>query len=131
MSVSGGVSGTDGGEPTVLFVDDQQDLLEVFELTLGRDYDVRTASDGEAALDRFGEHIDLLFLDRRMPGMHGDEVLEQVREDGYDTPVVVMSAVDPEVEPSAEHAAYLTKPVDTDVLRDLIEEHATPNGTSD
>lgn len=131
MSVSEGVSGTDGGEPTVLFVDDQQDLLEVFELTLGRDYDVRTASSGEEALDRFGDHVDLVFLDRRMPGMHGDEVLEQVREQGYDTPVVVMSAVDPDVEPPADHAAYLTKPVDTGKLRDLIEAHATPDGSAD
>ena len=130
MSVSGGASAGDGGEPTVLFVDDQQDLLEVFELTLGRDYDVRTASDGEEALDRFGDHVDLVFLDRRMPGRHGDDVLKQVRDRGYDTPVVMMSAVDPEIEPPAEHAAYLTKPVDTDVLRDLIEEHATTDETN-
>jgi CheY-like chemotaxis protein len=131
MSVSEDASAPDGGEPTVLFVDDQQDLIEVFELALGRDYDVRTASDGEEALDRFGDHVDIAFLDRRMPGRHGDEVLEQVRDWGYDTPVVMMSAVDPEVEPPGDHAAYLTKPVDTDVLRDLIEEHATPDGTNE
>jgi CheY-like chemotaxis protein len=129
MSVSEDASGYDAAEPTVLFVDDQRDLLEVFELTFGRDYDVRTASDGEEALEKFGDHVDLAFLDRRMPGLHGDEVLERLRDRGIETPVVMVSAVDPEVEPPAEHAAYLTKPVDNERIRDLVDEYAAPAET--
>jgi CheY-like chemotaxis protein len=128
--VSGDVSRPDATEPTVLFVDDQPDLLEVFELTFASDYDVRTASGGEEALEEFGDHVDIAFLDRRMPGLHGDEVLERLREQGYETPVAVMSAVDPEVEPPAEYAAYLTKPVDSDRIRDLVEEHTVSAGAN-
>ena len=123
------VSGSDATEPTVLFVDDQRDLLDVFELTFGRDYDVRTASDGKEALEKFDDGVDLAFLDRRMPGLHGDEVLERLRDRGVETPVVLMSAVDPEVEPPAEYAAYLTKPVDNERIRDLVDEYATPAET--
>ena len=124
------MSGTEAAEPIVLFVDDQRDLLDVFELTFGRDYDVRTASGGEEALEEFGDHVDIAFLDRRMPGLHGDEVLERLRDRGDETPVVVMSAVDPEVEPPAEYAAYLTKPVDNDRIRDLVDEYAAPVETN-
>lgn len=111
--------------PTVMFVDDERDLLDVYSAVFGRDFDVVTAECGSAALDVFGEHVDFVFLDRRMPGMTGCAVLEQLREDGYRTPVAMLSAVDRDVETPSDIVAYISKPADMDALLAVVHEHAT------
>lgn len=114
---------TTGAEKTVLFVDDEPELLEIYELVCGSDYTVLTATDGEEALGAFGPHVDFAFFDRRMPGMTGDEAIQALRERGYQTPVAIISAVDPETEPSVDHEAYLTKPIVKEELLDTISRH--------
>jgi CheY-like chemotaxis protein len=41
---------------------------------------VRTAYGGHEALEELSDDVDVILLDRRMPGLSGDEVLEEVRD---------------------------------------------------
>jgi len=107
---------------TVLFVDDEPELLEIYEIRYGSEHEVLTAESGTEALETFGEHVDIAFFDRRMPGMSGDEAIRALREKGYRTPIGIISAVEPETEIGVEHDVYLTKPIDEDRIRDAIEE---------
>ena len=103
----------------VLLVDDEPELLDIYEMWFEEQYATRTAHSGQQALEKFGEDVDVVLLDRRMPGMSGDDVLEQLREDGHDCPVVMVTAVEPDqgiVELPFDE--YVVKPADRD---DLIE----------
>lgn len=109
-------------KPSVLLVDDEPDLLEVYELWLSDYCDVRTASDGQTALETIDESVDVVFLDRRMPEMAGDEVLEKLRGRGYDPQVAMLTAVDPAADIiDMPFDDYLTKPVSQTELEAVID----------
>jgi DNA-binding response OmpR family regulator len=118
---------TDPGEsaPTVLFVDDEPEILEMYDLLCRTEYTVFTADSGEEALRQFGDHIDIAFFDRRMPDMSGDEVISSIRDQGFQTPVGIISAVERDSGPDIETDTYLTKPITRDELFDAIEEHTS------
>lgn len=107
---------------TILVVDDEQDVTDLFEIWLTESYDVRTAYDGEQALETLDESIDLVLLDRRMPGLAGDTVLEEIRDRGLDCRVVMVTAVKPDFDVvDMAFDDYLVKPVSKDDLYDVIE----------
>lgn len=110
------------GNATVLLVDDEAELVDIYEVWLGDRYTTRTANSGTEALDAFDETIDAVLLDRRMPGMSGDEVLEQLRSDGHDCPIVMITAVEPD-ESMIElpFDEYVVKPADREQLLETIE----------
>lgn len=64
-------------------MEDQELLRKAFTTALKRKgYEVMTAEDGVAAIERLQEvHPDLVFLDILMPRMTGVEVLERLRND--------------------------------------------------
>ena len=67
----------------VLVADDEKTMLELFRETLAGDWDVRVARDGEEAADLLErESFDVAFLDLRMPGRDGAEVLRGIRRSG-------------------------------------------------
>ena len=108
--------------PTVLVIEDERDLAGVYERWLGGRYDVRVVHDGESAIEELDADVDVVVLDRVMPGISGDDVLERIREERYGCRVVVVSAVEPDfdvVEMGFDH--YLTKPVDGPELVGAIE----------
>ena len=67
---------------TVLFVDDEEMLLEVGSLMLQRlGYNVLTTSKGQEAIEIFKKNdVAFVILDMRMPGMNGDEVCRQLKK---------------------------------------------------
>ncbi len=79
--------------PRILVVDDDSQLTRVLRTGLkSRGYDVRTASDGMAALDTFSEwQPDLVITDLAMPRIDGLELCRQIR-DGSRLPIIVLSA---------------------------------------
>ncbi|MFB6304513.1 MAG: response regulator transcription factor [Haloferacaceae archaeon] len=107
--------------PVVLAVDDQARVVEAVALWLD-EYEVRTATSGEDALELADEDVDVVLLDRHMPGMDGDEVLERIRERGLDYRVAMLTAVDPELD-VVEMAfdEYVTKPAGRDAVRETVE----------
>lgn len=106
---------------TVLLVDDEESIVEMYQTWLESEYDSRTAVSGPTALAEMDDDVDLVVLDRRMPRRNGDEVLAQLREDGYDVPVVIVSAVPPDVDViDAQFDSYLTKPVTREALKGAV-----------
>ena len=67
---------------TVLFVDDEEMLLEVGSLMLQRlGYNLLTANKGQEAIEIFKRNeVAFVILDMRMPGMNGDEVCRQLKK---------------------------------------------------
>jgi len=105
----------------VLVVDDEEEVAEVFSLWLRDEYETRVATGGEAALEAIGG-VDLVLLDRRMPDLSGDETLARMRERGYDGPVAMVTAVDPDfdiVEMAFDD--YLVKPISKEELQETVE----------
>ena len=109
--------------PSVLVVDDEQSVAEAYSLWLKGEYDVETAFDGGEALELVDETTDVVLLDRRMPGVSGDEALEAMREAGYDCRVAMVTAVDPDFDiVEMPFDSYLTKPVTRDDVIEAIDE---------
>ena len=116
------MSSNTSGRATVLVVDDEQRVADVQALTLQHNYETRVAYGGREALEKFDESVDAVVLDRRMPDIHGDEVLARIRERDDDTVVVMMTAVDPDLNIlEMEFDDYLTKPVDAETLHSSLE----------
>jgi DNA-binding response OmpR family regulator len=114
------MSGTE--TPTILVVDDEPDVADAYAAQLEHAYAVSTAYSGEGALDELSDSTDVVLLDRRMPGLSGDDVLEEIRDRGIDCRVAMVTAVDPDFEiiemPFDE---YVIKPVSRDELLGTIE----------
>ncbi len=108
-------------QATVLVVDDEPEVADVYALRLGTEFETRVAYGGEEALEAADEDIDIVLLDRRMPTLSGDEVLEQLRDQGYDTRVIMLTAVDPGMDIiDMPFDDYLCKPVEKDNLTAAI-----------
>lgn len=115
-------SSTDGPSPTVLAVDDEPDLAELYRIYLDERYDVRIATSGEEALEEMDEDVDVVLLDRRMPERTGHEVLSDIRGAGYDARIAMLTAVEPDVDiVDMPFDDYKTKPVTREDLVALVE----------
>lgn len=114
---------SDDGREVVLVVDDEEEVAEVFALWLREEYEVAVATGGEAALDVVEERtVDVVLLDRRMPDLSGDETLAEMRNRGFDGPVAMVTAVDPDFDiVEMDFDDYLVKPVTREELHDTIE----------
>ena len=111
----------------VWVVDDDRSIRWVLDKALqGAGLAVRTFESGEAMLAalRDGEP-DALFTDIRMPGIDGLQLLERIRADYADLPVIVMTAhSDLDSAVSAYQGGafeYLPKPFDVDEAVDLVK----------
>lgn len=80
--------------PNVLIVDDEPQVRDIVATYLEREgFLVRTAQDGEEALAAIrAKRPDALVLDLMLPKINGLQVLQILREEGDDVPVIVLSA---------------------------------------
>jgi DNA-binding response OmpR family regulator len=81
--------------PRVLVVEDDEDIAQALQRSLRMEgYEVRTASDGHAALEHGRTFApDLVILDLGLPGLDGLDVARALREDG-DVPILILTARD-------------------------------------
>lgn len=107
----------------ILFVEDEEDLTLIVADTLrGQGYEVITATDGVAGLDRFNsEGADVVVADVMMPKMDGFSMAKEIRKLSPTVPLLFLTAkstID-DVEEGFEIGAndYLKKPFE---LRELI-----------
>jgi two-component system response regulator AdeR len=108
--------------PAVLIVEDEPDVVETYRLWLETDYDVRIALDGDEGLEKLDETVDVVLLDRMMPGLSGDEVLEHIRDESFDCRVAMVTAVEPDFDIlEMGFDAYLSKPVESEQLGGTVE----------
>jgi len=113
---------TDGrGETTVLVVDDEEGLADLYSIWLRDSYTVRTAYNGAEAVDELDDDVDVVLLDRQMPDRSGDEVLGTIRDRDLECRVAMVTAVEPELDiVGLGFDDYLRKPVDRDTLREAV-----------
>ncbi len=113
--------------PVVLVVDDEESVADTYALRLGDGYETRVAYGGEEALEKIGDDVDAVLLDRRMPDIHGDDVLDEIRDRGYDCAVIMTTAVDPDLNIlEMDFDDYLCKPIYQETLVDTLEQHVDP-----
>ncbi|MFB6206818.1 MAG: bacterio-opsin activator domain-containing protein [Haloglomus sp.] len=114
---------TDSVQPVVLIVDDERDLADTYARWLDDVYDVRTAYGGDEAIETVDEEVDVVLLDRRMPRVTGDEVLEHIRDEGLDCRVSMLTAVEPTSNlTDLGFDEYLVKPVTKTDLVEVVNE---------
>jgi serine/threonine-protein kinase len=113
--------------PRLLFVDDEQRVLNSMRIMFRRQFDLFLASHGAEALDIVRDKdIDVIVADHRMPKMTGVEVLTQVREMSPRTVRILLTgyadldAVEGSINDS-EVFRFLTKPCAPKQLRETIE----------
>jgi len=113
-------------DAVVLVVEDEPDVAETYRLWLEDRYTVEIARNGNEALEQLGDHVDVVLLDRMMPGLSGDEVLAEIRERALDCRVAMVTAVEPDFDIlEMGFDTYLSKPVKSEQLqrtvRNLLE----------
>jgi len=100
----------------IVIVEDEEDILELVEYNLEKEgFDTMgfTSTKNVAQLLE-EENVDLLIMDRNLPGVEGSEFVAQVRENGVNVPVIYLSAKNKEsdIEEGFERGGddYITKP---------------------
>ena len=107
--------------PTLLVVDDDRDARELYRLWFESRFDVRTAADGEAALEQVTADVDAVVTDREMPRRDGVSLATAIREGPYDPALVMISGVSPDASDlDIPVDTYLSKPVTREGLRDAV-----------
>ena len=100
----------------IVIVEDEDDILELLEYNLQKEgYEtIGFLNTKNVAQLLEEEPVDLLLMDRNLPGVEGSEFVEQLRQDGVQTPVIYLSAKnkDSDIEEGLERGAddYITKP---------------------
>ena len=117
----------------VLICDDEENIRNLLGkyLTI-ENFEVETAENGLSAQRMLREHsFDALVVDLRMPGMGGLELLKWIKDEGYDMPVIMISAYG-EISDAVRALKlgaydYIEKPFDplevVDKLRSLVESY--------
>lgn len=100
----------------IVVVEDEEDLLELLEYNLEKEgYEVIGFLNTKTVKQLLEEEdIDLLIMDRNLPGVEGSEFVSSLREEGIITPVIYLSAKDKdeEIEEGFLRGGddYMTKP---------------------
>ncbi|KFN40433.1 MAG: chemotaxis protein CheY [Sulfuricurvum sp. MLSB] len=100
----------------ILIVEDEQDILELMEYHLGKEgfetIGFLNTKRVQEALEE--ENVDLILMDRNLPGAEGSEFVDMLRKKGVQTPVIFVSAKhkDEDIEQGFERGGddYITKP---------------------
>jgi DNA-binding response OmpR family regulator len=112
----------------LLIVDDEIEIANSLKKYFdARGYDTFVAYEGEAALSVFNkQHPQLVFLDIRMKGTDGFEILSKIKEIDISTKVIMVTALD---EPGSHEKAkqlgcdgYITKPYSVKFLETVVSE---------
>ncbi|MBC2167346.1 response regulator transcription factor [Listeria booriae] len=100
----------------ILVVDDESSIVTLLQFNIEKaGFDVVTAEDGKTGYElALAEKPDLIVLDLMLPEMDGIEVCKQLRQDKVETPILMLTAKDDELDKiiGLELGAddYLTKP---------------------
>jgi two-component system, OmpR family, response regulator MprA len=125
----------------LLVADDSETVLLMLQRRLeASGYEVETATDGVEVLDAIEAADgttapDLILLDAMMPRLSGIDALQQLRKDGCEIPVLIISAHLDAQQPDRMNAlganGVIPKPFEWDDLIARIEELAPPASPPD
>ncbi|MFO1500731.1 MAG: response regulator [Verrucomicrobiota bacterium] len=111
----------------ILVVDDEAMVLESVRMTLAHfGYSVETACTGNEALDKLGaDRFSLVVTDRKMPGMSGDQLAAEIKQQWPGLPVILLTGYPPGRKPPGVDVILL-KPFSTADLRSTVQALLTP-----
>ena len=116
----------------VLLVDDEPAILEIYRLSLEyMGYEVLVAEGGIPAFDLWkNETCDIVVSDMRMPNGGGLQLLEKIRKENKDFPVIIMTGFSDQLNEvrALNPQKVFTKPLPTQDLIDEINQILTPKG---
>ena len=118
----------------ILIAEDEEITLKHLVSTLGQEgYEVSGVTDGRKALDGLKkENVDVLIADIKMPGLTGMELLDEIRDRGLQTEVIIITgygSIDSAVEAMKKGAHdYITKPFNLDELLLKVKKIAEEKG---
>ena len=78
----------------ILYVDDNEEMIELVELVLSKSgYQLLSLTDpGKTTAACLEQQPDMVLLDLMMPGMNGFEVTRELRQKGFEKPIVVFTS---------------------------------------
>jgi len=123
-------------EKTVLFVDDDKNILDSYTRILRKTpWKVVTTTSAEDALEILQkEEIDLVVTDIKMPQVHGIELISRIREKHKEVPIVICSGYQGMREDQSMRfhkiADFIEKPVDSEILKQKIGKILQPGMSS-
>jgi DNA-binding response OmpR family regulator len=109
----------------ILIVEDEEDILELIKFTLD-EYKVFTFTSTNGVKKLLDEEdIDLIIMDRNLPGVEGSIFIQTLRDKGYNQPVIYLTAKDKEEDilQGFERGAddYITKPFSLEELKARVK----------
>ena len=113
----------------ILYVDDEEINLSLFELTFNSLYNILTATSGNAGLEILETHqIDIVISDMKMPLMDGLTFIQKIKERRPALPCLILSGyqlTEPVRKAIASKIiiAYIMKPFKKGQLVELIEKY--------
>jgi len=110
---------------TILVCDDDEDLLALAEYYLLRaGYGMLIARDGREAMDKaLAYHPDLVLMDINTPSLPGSEAASILRDEGFDAPIIALTASDVRKLDSEVFTDTLRKPIQMPRLLARIQDH--------
>lgn len=112
---------------SIMVVDDEPSVLESFKMILKiKDYEVSTFPEGQSGVDSIEKgKYDIAFVDLKLPGIDGIEVLKRIKQKDADIEVIIVTAYASE----SSHAnaitlgalEYLRKPFLMEEIYELVE----------
>ena len=109
------------GPKQILVVDDEPLIREMLSMLLSIDgHQVDTAANGEEALAKFAAaSFDVVLIDRKMPGLPGNEVVRQIKHLNPAQAIIMLSG-SPPIPVPAEVGAVILKPFASSDLRKAL-----------
>jgi two-component system, response regulator, stage 0 sporulation protein F len=111
------------GERCIFVVDDDQGIQDAFDAILGDDYCIHYETNGiEATRSIIKKRPELLFLDIKIPGMDGTEVLKWIRNNSIEMKIFLITASPHAIyKEIAEkyNVGFISKPFDVQVIESI------------
>jgi DNA-binding NtrC family response regulator len=105
----------------IVYIDDEQDLCEIFVILHGSENNIITFSRCENAVEYINlNYVDVVFVDYRMPCINGFECREMFNKN---IPTYLVSGEIGLVTPET-FAGFIEKPINHDLIKSIIDSHS-------
>lgn len=108
-------------QTTVLVLEDEEGLADLYTIWLSDEYSVRTAYTAAEARDKFDQDVDIALIDRRLPDESGDAVLDWISQNYPECRQAMVTAVNPDLDiVEMPLDDYLVKPIQKEELLERV-----------